>query len=363
MRRVVLVAVAASLALSACATTHTVGRSAAQTSYVAHPGTSVDGTAQNLAVTQEQLDMYEADVEVWRSPLEPPTPPARLSAVQATPVRCPGRRDLETPRQEEGRSRLDAGVSVAAVVLCGYDEWRRAGNGVWNFTVAQRATTGLGPILRALRHNDEPRSKGGLCSMDWVQFPWIAVVTTDGRVLRPRVPETSCGRTRGAFDHALWRLDWVRYDSAPEKRIVSEARLMRDRDAYMPCLSSLPDRLAAAPLREPLAGRFIPALPGPSDNVAMLCAYTVGRGAASDRMVMARQIWMDDVQQRAIADAMRGTTDVRPCARLHTDVVSVYDRRGRWILVERDGCRRVLAQNGLAGQASDELLRAIGVRL
>ena len=189
------------------------------------------------------------------------------------------------------------------------------------------------------------------------------MVTTDGRVLRPRVPETGCGRLRGAFRQALARLRWVRYDAAPEKRYVSETRLMRHRNAFKPCLNRMPDRLSSTVPGEPLAGRPMPQPPRLSDHVVFLCQYAVGTGAARGRLLLQHQVWLGQTQQRTLAPAFASTTEASSCSRRHTDVVSVYDTRGRWILIERDGCRRVLSQGGLVGQASDELLRAVGVRL
>jgi hypothetical protein len=361
MRRAVLAVVAASLVVSGCATTHTVGTAATPASSTAQPGRSVNGSAESVALLGDYTDEEIAETDPWTPPLAAPRTPVRLTRVQATPVACPVRRALETSIQESGRARLAPEVRLAAVVDCNYDRRRIAGDGAWHFTVARRATEGLGAITRALRQGDGPPER--LCRTDWEQFPWIAVVTTDGRVLRPRVPETGCGRLRGAFQHAFHLLRWGKYDAAPEKRYVSETRLWRKRNAFKPCLNRVPDRLSSPAPGQSLAGRPMPRPPRRSSFSVFLCHYAVGAGADRGRLLLQEGIWLGQTQQMTVASAFATTTEAPRCSLRHTDVVSVYDTSGRWILIERDGCRRVLSQGGLVGQASDELLRAVGVRL
>jgi hypothetical protein len=362
MRRAVLSVVAASLMVSACATTHTVRPAATPASGTAHPGRPVDGSFESFELLGPYTDAELEEMDPWSPPLPAPRTPVKLSRVQATPVTCPSRRALETPMQESGRTQLAPGVELAAVVMCQYDRRRIAGQGAWTFTYAQRATEGLSRMARALRQGDS-RSRPGLCRTDWEQFPWIAVVTTDGRVLRPRVPEDTCGRTRGPFQTALAGLRWVRYDAAREKQTASEERLMRHRDAYLPCLNRVPDRLASAAAGEPLDGRAMPRPPDSDEFGVTLCRYAVGTGADRGRLLLQHQTWLGQTQQRRLVSGFESTTEAPACALRHTDVVSVYDSQGRWILVERDGCRRVLSEDGLLGQASDDLLRAVGVRV
>jgi hypothetical protein len=60
--------------------------------------------------------------------------------------------------------------------------------------VEQRATEGLGPLVRALRQPDFKPTRRVICTLIGYAFSWqLWVRTTDGRWLRPRWPLTACG--------------------------------------------------------------------------------------------------------------------------------------------------------------------------
>lgn len=364
MRRGVLVAAAAPLALSACATTHTVGAGAAQPTYAVEVGVAVDGSADYVVGQAETPDSYTGDDEPWTSPLLPPGA-VRLTRVQATPVQCPPWDRLGQTTPNEYLPRLAGWQHLAAVVMCSSESRRVPGDGVWSYTVTMRATTRLARVERALRQPDvDTLPPMSLCPTSYEGTPWVAVVTTTGRVLRPYVPQGACGGSRVSFDRAIQALTWVRYEYRRDKRSATEAALGRHPNAYRPCPTSMPDVLARRVDPAPLAGREIPVPPEVNEYGFLLCQFTPGTGRRSGRLVLQRSVDLVSSSQRdAVTSGLALVTDVRPCRRAHSDIVTFTNSRAEWIAIERDGCRRVLTKDGIAGQASPELLRAVGVRL
>jgi hypothetical protein len=126
----------------------------------------------------------------------------------------------------------------------------------------------------------------------------------------------------------------------------------------------MPDRLARPLPTTPVGTAGIVLPPDVGENGYDICQYLTGTGSHRGRLLVQRARSLGfGAQLDAVQSGLALVTDIRPCRARHTDVARIQNARGQWILVERDGCRRALTQDGVVAQASPDLLRAVGVRL
>jgi hypothetical protein len=97
------------------------------------------------------------------------------------------------PTKARPREPLPATFKPVAVVRC-YSKARGVnGHGLWRFTVKQQADHRLAAFIAALRRPPAARPREACPAIGYLDPPF-ALVDRHGRILRPTLPTTECGR-------------------------------------------------------------------------------------------------------------------------------------------------------------------------
>lgn len=274
---------------------------------------------------------------------------------------CPGPDALGRAPGEPDAQPLPAGIEASAVVVCRTQSRSYAGEGTWTVLVEQRATTGLQPLVTALHAASEPRGDGP-CTLELVVVDWFAVVDASGRWWHPAIPQTSCGKPQPAVVAALGSLD---LETVSETRLhqdlTPEQQVVEDRAAALGCESRFKDMIRIED-DEPATpqGRGGRVLQGPAPTVTV-CRYDAGADAEGTPMLsfVSGERRTGSAASRLVDDLEAGPA-VRACSAAHQEVVGLFTPGGDWVLVETDGCRRVLGgSTSVWRQATPELLAAL----
>jgi hypothetical protein len=106
---------------------------------------------------------------------------------------------------------LPSGFVAVAVVECVRSVVPVKGRGQWEAVVKRVATSGLGPLMAALRRPSSrlPNPDDVACPMTEAPLPWFELVGKDGHVIQPAIPRASCGQPITAIVIALDKLPWL----------------------------------------------------------------------------------------------------------------------------------------------------------
>jgi hypothetical protein len=83
-----------------------------------------------------------------------------------------------------------------------------AGKGQWETATLEKATSGLTPLIAALRHPPITRTPGSLCPDLAMLPPQILVISASGQELIPVLPVTGCGLVQADVLAAIAALPW-----------------------------------------------------------------------------------------------------------------------------------------------------------
>ncbi|MFN8158121.1 MAG: hypothetical protein U0R68_11930 [Candidatus Nanopelagicales bacterium] len=289
------------------------------------------------------------------------SPSGSGSDAAAEASRCPGPGEVldatTSGHQPAGAVVLGAQDSVVAVVRCSPGEKDVPGEGSWQVVTEETATTGLEPLVAALRAPAPTASSRG-CLDYLLLVPWIGLELADGRFVRPVVPLDSCGHPSSDTLKALQDLSWeqgpttrLRQVRTPEQvELAAQAVAIGCPDALKDVLGmSLGERTWTSTADQ----ASLPAGP------AVLCRYLVGT-APYDATAPGFQSGnpLTAAQRAAIARAVAASGAPRPCASASPTVALVVVGESS-VEVETAGCHRVLVDWTAAGQASPELLALV----
>lgn len=115
---------------------------------------------------------------------------------------------------------LPASFTPVSVIRCVADEETIPGKGEWLVATLQRADTGLTPLIDALRQPAAHIASDTICPAYVILPPQIVLVSSDGQMLRPRLPVDDCGHTDGQVLTALAGLPW----KAASVRLISPVK-------------------------------------------------------------------------------------------------------------------------------------------
>lgn len=283
------------------------------------------------------------------------------SAAAAGASRCPGPGEVldatTSGHQPAGAVVLDGLDSVVAVVRCTPSEKDVPGEGRWQVVTEETATTGLEPLVAALRAPAPTASSHG-CLDYLLVVPWIGLELADGRFVRPVVPLDGCGHPSATVRKALQGLSW---QSGPTTRLrqvrTPEQVQAAARAQALGCPHALKDVLGMSLGERTWTSTADQAsLPaGP----AVICRYRVGT-APYDATAPGFQTGnpLTASQRGALAAAVAASGAPRPCAAASPTVALVVVGESS-VEVETAGCHRVLVDWTAAGQASPELLALV----
>jgi hypothetical protein len=182
------VAVAAGLAALAagCGTTHASGTSSAPT---LPPSSAAGSSAAGSSA-------------VSGSAAATPVPTVAGGTVTAGAAACAG-----WP-SGAASTRLPALFVPVTVEQCVTGIEAVPGKGTWETATLERATTGLAPLVNALRAPGQTREPGTFCSDVAMIPPQLVLISGSGEKVVPRIPVTGCGVVRSGVLSALAGLSW-----------------------------------------------------------------------------------------------------------------------------------------------------------
>ncbi|MEU8611744.1 hypothetical protein AB0C29_27540 [Actinoplanes sp. NPDC048791] len=249
---------------------------------------------------------------------------------------------------------LDGSFEPVAAVVCSSAPLRRADGGE-DMTATESRADDVTALVAALRLPDEPIS-GGACTLELYLAPFFALLDAQGRWVRPGVPHDSCGKVRSEVREALGGLRLTPVSSRPIREIESSEA------AAAGCTQQWADMVWVSgqwgTKGEPAV---VPAgFDGPVQ--VRLCAYRVPAdqqrtGKPAGEFASGR--YLSEQQWAAVRKEVEAAAPAPACTSPASEFVVLHLGSGQ-LYVERDGCRRLLAQaadgRDTIRQASPKLL-------
>jgi hypothetical protein len=231
------------------------------------------------------------------------------------------------------------------------------GDGEWLLREEQVATSGLGPLLRALRQPSSP--VGDICTAEGHTPIELTLVDAAGATVVPAVPYGGCGAPQPAVVQAIAALPWKTVTSTKVAHTRSQLELDSGcPGAYKPVVAIAavePPAPGATPV--PMFGR------NPASNL-VVCRYTadpadlIGMSSGPPLQVghLASASGLTDDALARLSAALGGAPPARagcdaaqaPFALVQTkpNVVPTNDAPGFDLAIELGGCDRALTVDG-----------------
>jgi hypothetical protein len=241
--------------------------------------------------------------------------------------------------------RLRADFVPTAAVVCDLQSERREDGGEDLVAIESRAED-VTVLAAALRLPAEPRTDGA-CRSDLPTIPWLALLDTDGRWVRPGAPMDPCGKIRIEVRDAIAALALTRVASRTVREIESAEA------AAAGCSQTWKDMVAVVSRDNPPPGAT-GAHPLGGRTQVRLCVYRVpvseqGSGTPAGQFerggVLSAQRWAAIEPALRAADA--ASTCSTPAARFA--LLRAADGSGGEVYVELDECRRILTTPATGG--------------
>jgi hypothetical protein len=176
-----------------------------------------------------------------------------------------------------------------------------------------------------------------------VLAPWLALVDSEGRWIRPGVPVDACRKPRKEFRDALARTAWTRVGTKVLGEVTS------DRAAASGCEQRWADMVWVVGQDGDKAAVPLPSL-APDDSPVRACVYSVPppeRGSGKPAGDFVSGGVLPDVRWAAIKRELAATTAPAPaCTTPATRFAVLHPENAGQIYVEGDNCRRVLIDHG-----------------
>jgi hypothetical protein len=246
------------------------------------------------------------------------------------------------------RAPIPEGFATAWVVRC-RDEIRDVpGKGKWTVSVVERADTPATELVAELRKPSDPRSDGA-CTMELRVPPYFLLVDSAGRVILPAVPDDSCGQPRVEATKPLERLDFRVVSETPRTQVQSQRSVDSDcPDMYKDMIAITEDTARPAPA----TAAWTTAV-----EALRLCVY---RAEADLVGRLATTSVIGPAPARHVVELLGKAGPAAPCASPHTRFATLAPAgTTSSVMVELDGCHRLLRQDGTLGQLDAATVTAI----
>ena len=290
-----------------------------------------------------------------------PAAPATAAASTAD-SRCPTPTDpaaFYPPQDAEGS--LPADFVPTSVIECDVVSTPVAGQGVWSVLREREAGAGIDGLVAAMRLPSQPMPSDQACDAMLVVVPWFGFKDASGRWLRVDVPRDSCGKPLPAVRTALEALTFTtRHETRLRQEQTPDQAALEAQATSLGCSSQFKDMIA---ITDADPGQPSTA-PGPilaaGETPTVICRYSAG----DDPQGMPMLTFVSGSHPSAgrasqVTTALQTAGPVRPCSTRHTSVVGVFTAGNDWVLVEADGCHRVMGGSSHWRQADAALLAAL----
>ncbi|GLW35010.1 hypothetical protein [Actinoplanes regularis] len=231
------------------------------------------------------------------------------------------------------------GFQPVAAVICGVAP-RKGPAGGREIVAEEARADDLTVLLPALRLPDEAAAFEVNCTLELPAVPWLVLLDSEGRWIRPGIPTDVCGKPRTEFREAFPKLTTT----------TVRSRVIRQLDSGEPaqggCYPTWADRTWARGGVENVRESTVPPLP--EDVAVRRCVYEVPTGkrgsaepAGDFRFggLLAADDW---TAIRAEIEASAPGTGT--CATPASSFAVFHLEAGAHVYVEADGCRRILIE-------------------
>jgi hypothetical protein len=256
---------------------------------------------------------------------------------------------------------LPGDLAVTEVVECSVEDRPVAGDGVWSFNVEKRSIVGIERLLATLRTKDEPAPANLTCALVGITLPWFALVDTRGNWVRPHLPLTMCGAPQPAMMSALAAVSWSTVRATKDKQVTTQAQATAEAQAAaVGCATPFKDMISIdASFRVPTSSPS--GLLGSPQTGFTVCHYAASKdpgGMPLLTFISGRRV--SGTAAATLANALMAAGPVQPCQLAHTTVIGIFTSASDWLLIEDDGCHRVLdGGNNSWSQATPALLATL----
>ena len=230
---------------------------------------------------------------------------------------------------------LPAGFAPTTAVSCGVDLEPIPGRGQWDVQVERRATTGLGPLVTALRQRSQPQ--GGACAVPATFVQLFDLIDGAGRAVQPRIPTDHCGEPQQQVLTALNQLPWEIVSTQLVHQVTSQGALDSG------CPQQYTDLFSY------FADRAVPRTAGPVLNppppALRVCVYQDSPADAQGLVVgnFTNGSIVSGQPESTLLDGLSGGRTSIGCPTTHTmfAVVTPATNSSSYAEVELGGCERV----------------------
>jgi hypothetical protein len=213
--------------------------------------------------------------------------------------------------------------------------------------LTQRADTPAEDLLAQLRQPSDPLA-GGICADNLVLRPYFALVDTAGNAVRPTIPTDSCGQPKQVVITALDALPFHTVSTTPLRQVESQTAVETG------CSQQFKDTSAQA---RPGQGR----LPWPTPPTSIrVCLYDHISGGAAPTGELQSGHTLTGADATALVSALANTGAALACSAVPTRFAVLTDpQQASWVVVELDGCQRLVFPDGTLGQLNPTVIRQL----
>jgi hypothetical protein len=234
--------------------------------------------------------------------------------------------------------RMPASFVPVAVLRCVSAEQTIPGKGTWLTETLERADSGLGQLISALRMPSAGRAPGTMCPDIAMLPPQIVLVGSDGTKIIPRLPLSGCGLVRTQVLGALAVLSW----KPVSVRLVSQVQTPAE--AASGCTANFKDPFALYGTPRPSAGGEV--YPTRPDSLR-ICVYS-----ANGANGFLRGTTVTGNTENVLLSGLSGAGNSGSCNSAHSTFATVQGGGASMVYVELGGCDRVFRyQTGSSGTA------------
>lgn len=257
-------------------------------------------------------------------------------------------------RANPPQAAVPAHFDAVAVVRCVTEFRTVPGDGEWKFSAAQRADSGLAAFLAALRLPSVTPSPGEAYACTG-QIPTpLALVDAHGAIIQPSLPSDACGPLTQVTS-AISALRWKTVTEQRISQIQTQSGLDSGCEPQYKDVFELPVPSNALPWSKVRR----PANPAPNE----VCIYALAPTSDSTLTVgtFAGGVKLTAAQRDAVVKALglAGDAPAPKCTLTASRMVVLAGPGADGIVVELDGCRRVMWPNGFVDAAPGTLLQAL----
>lgn len=224
-----------------------------------------------------------------------------------------------------------------AVLRCVSAEQTIPGKGQWLTETLERADSGLGQLIAALRMPSAGRAPGTMCPDIAMLPPQIVLVASDGTKIIPRLPLGGCGLVRTQVLGALAVLSW----KPVSVRLISQVQTPGQ--AASGCTANFKDPFVLNSLRPSAGGQVYPTRPAS----LRICVYSANGGNG-----FLRGTTVTGNTENVLLSGLSGARNSGACTSTHSTFATVQGGGAPMVYVELGGCDRVFRyQTGSSGSA------------